>query len=269
MTINHKKEMGMQMETLECAIQDNIAVIYLNRPPFNPLNGQLFKELSELLDNLEGDQGVKVLIITGKGDRAFAAGADIHEMVNLNGSEVYEMCRLSRSALSKIEKMSKPVIAAVNGLALGGGCEIALACDFRICSSNTKFGLPEINLGIIPGGGGTQRLQRLIGQSKAKELLFFGEMIDAQKAFDIGLVNEVVSLEGLMSIVEQWAQKLAEKPTVAMKMLKTSVNSGANADIDTALDLETSHFGNAFASEDRKEGMLSFIEKRKPSFVGR
>jgi enoyl-CoA hydratase len=259
----------MQIEMLECVIEEQVAVVYLNRPPFNPLNRQLFSELSLLMDRLELDHDVKVVIITGKGDRAFAAGADIHDMMHLNGMEILEMCQISRSAFSKIERLSKPVIAAVNGLALGGGCELAMACDFRICSENTKFGLPEINLGIIPGGGGTQRLQRIIGQSKAKELLFFGEMIDAERAFEIGLANRVVAIDELMRSAKEWAKKLAEKPVVAMRMVKRSVNAGANVDLDTALDLETSCFGNAFASEDRKEGMLSFIEKRKPSFVGR
>ncbi|KAB2330447.1 enoyl-CoA hydratase/isomerase family protein [Cytobacillus depressus] len=258
------------METLEFTLDENrIGTIFLNRPPFNPLNTQLFQELSTLLDKLEADPLVQAIIITGKGDRAFAAGADITEMMNLNGAEMLEMSRVSRIAFDKVEAMSKPVIAAVNGLALGGGCELALACDFRICSSNTKFGLPEINLGIIPGGGGTQRLPRIVGLAKAKELLFFGEMITADKAAEIGLVNKVVELDELLNETKLWAEKLAEKPRVAMKMLKTAVNRGVGVDLNTALDLETACFGNAFASEDRKEGMKSFVEKRMPQFVGR
>lgn len=267
--MNNKETELMQLETLECVKEEHVATVYLNRPPFNPLNKRMFEELHSLMQVLEQDQEVRAIIITGKGDRAFAAGADIHEMMNLDGPEVFDMCTTSRDALTIMEHMSKPVLAAVNGLALGGGCELALACDFRICSENTKFGLPEINLGIIPGGGGTQRLQRLIGQSKAKELLFFGEMIDAEQAYTSGLVNKVVKLEELMTYVQEWAFKLAEKPAVAMRMLKTSVNNGANTDLDTALNLEITCFGNAFASEDRKEGMVAFTEKRKPSFVGR
>jgi enoyl-CoA hydratase len=258
------------METLEYTISENyVATVYLNRPPYNPLNTQLYQELSTLFDELEINPAVRSIIITGKGDRAFAAGADITEMMSLNGAEMLEMSRVSRLAYDKIEAINKPVIAGVNGLALGGGCELALACDFRICSTNTKFGLPEINLGIIPGGGGTQRLQRLIGQAKAKELLYFGETIDAQKAAEIGLVNKAVELEELLAETISWAEKLAQKPKVAMQMMKTSVNRGAGVDLQSALDLESACFGNAFASEDRKEGMQSFVEKRKPQFVGR
>ncbi|MBU8908297.1 enoyl-CoA hydratase/isomerase family protein [Desertibacillus haloalkaliphilus] len=259
----------MSMETLQYVVGENhVATVYLNRPPYNPLNRQLFKELGFIMDEIEQDPNVKAVIITGNGG-AFAAGADIHDMMKLNGSEILDMCQLSRTALDKVESLSKPVIAAVNGLALGGGCELTLACDFRICSNNTKFGLPEINLGIIPGGGGTQRLQRLIGQAKAKELLYFGETIDAEQALAAGLVSKIVELDQLLPEAEQWAQKLADKSTVAMRMMKKSVNSGSSADLHTALDLETACFGNAFASEDRQEGMNSFIEKRKPQFVGR
>jgi enoyl-CoA hydratase len=180
-----------------------------------------------------------------------------------------EMGRMSRKAFDSIERLPKPVIAAVNGLALGGGCELALACDLRICSENAKFALPEINLGIIPGGGGTQRLPRLIGEARAKELLYFGETIGAEQAYDYGLVHKVVPFEELVPGAKKWALKLAEKPAVAMSMLKICVNAGANRDLDSALDLEFACFGNAFASEDRKEGMAAFAEKRKPHFMGR
>ncbi|WP_066158041.1 enoyl-CoA hydratase/isomerase family protein [Halalkalibacter krulwichiae] len=258
------------METIEYMLGDNhVAMVYLNRPPYNPLNSQVYQELTTLFEKLEKDPLVRAIIITGKGDRAFAAGADINEMKDLNGAEMLEMSRVSRAAYDKVESITKPVIAAVNGLALGGGCELALACDFRICSNNTKFGLPEINLGIIPGGGGTQRLPRLIGQSKAKELLFFGEMVDADKAVEFGLVNKSVELTDLLAEATAWAEKLAGKPTIAMNMLKKAVNQGTNVDISSGLDLEAACFGNAFASEDRKEGMQSFIEKRKPQFSGR
>lgn len=258
------------METIEYVLKDNhVGIVYLDRPPYNPLSTQVFQELLTLFEKLEQDPIVRSIIITGKGDRAFAAGADINEMVNLNGAEMQEMSRVSRLAYDKVEAITKPVIAAVNGLALGGGCELALACDFRICSPNTKFGLPEINLGIIPGGGGTQRLPRLIGQAKAKELLYFGEMTNAEKALEVGLVNKVVESEELLTEAIHWAEKLAQKPRIAMKMMKTSVNRGAGVDLHTALDLETACFGNAFASEDRIEGMKSFVEKRTPKFVGR
>ncbi|MGJ9383131.1 enoyl-CoA hydratase/isomerase family protein [Salipaludibacillus sp. CF4.18] len=258
------------METLDYNLDENhVATVYLNRPPYNPMNTQLYQEISVLFEELEKNPLVRAIIITGKGDRAFAAGADLKEMMNLNGAEMLEMSRISRLAYDKVDGISKPVIAAVNGLAIGGGCELALACDFRICSSNTKFGLPEVNLGIIPGGGGTQRLPRLIGPSKAKELLFFGEMVDAEKAVEFGLVNKSVELDQLISEATRWARELAEKPSIAMQMLKKSVNQGGSIDLQSGLDLEAACFGNAFASEDRKEGMKSFIDKRKPEFTGR
>jgi enoyl-CoA hydratase len=257
------------METIEYVLNDHVGIVYLNRPPYNPLSTQVYQELFTLFEKLEQDHSVRSIIITGKGDRAFAAGADINEMINLNGVEMMEMSRVSRVAYDKVESITKPVIASVNGLALGGGCELALACDFRICTPNTKFGLPEINLGIIPGGGGTQRLPRLIGQAKAKELLYFGEMINAEKALEVGLVNKVVQSDELLTESITWAEKLSHKPIVAMKMMKTSVNRGVCVDLQTALDLEMACFGNAFASEDRIEGMKSFVEKRKPQFLGR
>ena len=266
--INKEEDKTMNLELLECIIEDNTAIVYLNRPPYNPLNRKLFQELSSLMDELELNREVRAVIISGKGERAFAAGADIRDMMNLNGIEIWEMNELSRAAIGKVAKLSKPVIAAVNGLALGGGAELALACDLRICSDTAKFGFPEVNLGIIPGAGGTQRFQRLVGQTIAKELLFFGEMIDSQRAYDIGLVNKVVPLTDLIEFAKQWASKLAEKPIMAMKMLKMSVNSGANVDLESALDIEMACFGNTFASEDRKEGMQAFVEKRKPNFTG-
>lgn len=267
-TTNRTGVIEMKLELLECTIEDNVAVVYLNRPPYNPLNWQLFEELSRVMEGLEQDRQVRAVVMTGKGDRAFAAGADIKDMMHLTPLEILEKNEMCRAAFAKMERLSKPIIAAVNGLALGGGAELALACDLRICSETAKFGFPEINLGIIPGAGGTQRFQRLVGQSAAKELLFFGEMIDAERAYQIGLVNKVVPLAELLDLAKEWAAKLAQKPVMAMRMMKTAVNTGAKVDLDSALDIEGACFGNAFASEDRKEGMQSFVEKRKPNFVG-
>ncbi len=259
----------MNTETLQYFVEGQVAMVYLNRPPFNPLNKQLFSDLHAIMEQIAQDNRIRCVIISGRGDRAFAAGADIHEMNGLDQAGMAEMGRMSRKAFDSIERLPKPVIAAVNGLALGGGCELALACDLRICSENAKFALPEINLGIIPGGGGTQRLPRLIGEARAKELLYFGETIGAEQAYDYGLVHKVVPFEELVPGAKKWALKLAEKPAVAMSMLKICVNAGANRDLDSALDLEFACFGNAFASEDRKEGMAAFAEKRKPHFMGR
>jgi enoyl-CoA hydratase len=261
--------MAMNFETLELNVNNKVATLYLNRLPLNPLNTKLFQELSQAVDYIEQNDEIHAVIITGKGERAFAAGADITEMTSLDDAGMFRMGQLSRTAFNKLERLSKPVIAAINGLALGGGCELALCCDFRICSENAKIALPEINLAIIPGGGGTQRLQRLIGQSRAKELLYFGDMISAQEAYAYGLVNKVVPLDKLMEVANEWAGKLAEKPVVAMRSMKLAVYSGANTDLDTALLIEAAYFGNTFATEDRKEGMRAFVEKRKPNYQGK
>src|SRR5690606_13639393 len=179
------------------------------------------------------------------------------------------MNKVSREAFSKIENLTKPVIAAINGLALGGGLELALACDLRIASEKAKFAFPEIGLGIIPGGGGTQRLQRIVGQGIAKELLYFGDMFTAERALELQIVNKVVPSEEVLPAAKEWAEKLAQKPQVALRMLKLAVNSGANVDLESGLSIETACFGNAFATEDRKEGLSAFVEKRKPNYVGR
>lgn len=259
----------MDFETLELNVSNKVATVTLNRPSLNPLNKKLFEELYNLLEYIEHNDEIRAVIITGKGERAFAAGADIHEMAQLDAVGVSQMGLVSRRCFDRIERLGKPVIAAINGLALGGGCELALCCDFRICADNAKFALPEINLAIIPGGGGTQRLQRLIGQSRAKELLYFGDMIGAQDAYAFGLVNRIVPLEELMKVSNEWASKLADKPAVAMRMMKTAVYAGANTTIDNALFIEAACFGNTFTTKDREEGMNSFVEKRKPNYVGK
>jgi enoyl-CoA hydratase len=256
-------------EFLQYEVENQVAVVYINRPPLNPLNTKVFHELYALIDELEANRNVSAIVITGKGEKAFVAGADIHEMLDLDLAGMMEMNKISRAAFSKIENASKPVIAAINGLALGGGCELALVCDLRICSDKAKFAFPEVNLGIIPGGGGTQRLQRIVGQGVAKELLYFGEMIDAQRALDIHLVNKVVPSDQLLPTAKEWAGKLAQKPAIAMRMLKEAVNTGANVDLQSGLMVENACFGNAFATEDRKEGMRAFAEKRKPVFSGK
>lgn len=256
----------LKVELLEVSIENQVATVFLNRPPYNPLNWKLFEEIGTIMEYLELNKQVRAVILTGKGDRAFAAGADIKDMMNLSAMESMEKNEMCRNTIAKMERMSKPVIAAVNGLALGGGAELTLACDLRICSETAKFGFPEINLGIIPGAGGTQRFQRLVGQTAAKEILLFGEMISAQRAYEIGLVNKVVPLEELLNIATEWANKLAEKPVMAMRMMKLAINTGSKVDLDSALDIEATCFGNAFASDDRKEGMQAFVEKRKPNF---
>lgn len=259
----------LKAEFILCEIESAVAVVTINRPPINPLNTQVLTELAEIMGELEANSEVGAIILTGQGEKAFVAGADIHQMLELDHIGMMEMNNVSRQAFSKIENLSKPVIAAVNGLALGGGCELALACDLRISTEKARFAFPEMSLGIIPGAGGTQRLQRLVGQTVAKELLYFGEMIDAQRALDIHLINKVVPAEELLSTAKEWAHKLVQKPAVALRMMKTAVNAGASVDLETALTIESACFANAFATQDRKEGMQAFVEKRKPVFTGR
>jgi enoyl-CoA hydratase len=259
----------MTYKHLLLAINNNVATITINRPPVNPLSSEVFKELGNLVDELDQNDDVRAIILTGSGEKAFVAGADINEMAGLDLVGINKMNKVSRSVFTKIENATKPIIAAINGLALGGGLELALACDLRISSSKAKFAFPEVGLGIIPGGGGTQRLQKIVGQGVAKELLYFGEMFDANRAYDLKIVNKVVELGELLITANEWADKLASKPPIALQMLKLAVNAGSNTDIETGLIIESTCFGNAFSSEDRAEGLNAFVEKRKPMFVGR
>lgn len=259
----------MNYEFLLCEIENRIAIVTINRPPVNPLNTQVFNELSSIFDELEADDEVRVIILTGNGEKAFVAGADINEMAGLDLVGVSKMNKVSRLVFSKIEHTTKPVIAAINGLALGGGFELALACDLRISSDRARFAFPEVGLGIIPGGGGTQRLQKIVGQGVAKELLYFGDMFDAERALDLHIVNKVVPAEKLLETAKDWAHKLAQKPPVALQMVKTAVNVGSNTDLESGLIIESTCFGNAFSTEDRREGLQAFVEKRKPVYVGR
>lgn len=259
----------MSYEVIQLTKEDGVAVITLNRPPMNPLSSQVYRELSLAVDEVQNDASIKAVIITGAGNKALAAGADVSEMARLTPVEVYQFCQGSRIALEKIENLKKPVIAAVSGIAFGGGCELALACDFRLAADNAKFGQPEIGLGIIPGNGGTQRLPRLIGVAKAKELIFLGEPIDAATAEKIGLVNKVVPADSLLEEAQKLARKLASKPVMAMQMAKEAINTGINLDIGSALTLEIQDFITAFASADAQEGIGAFLEKRKPSFTGK
>jgi enoyl-CoA hydratase len=256
-TILYKKENG-------------IGVVRINRPQaLNALNREVFSELYEVFSGISTDSEVKVVIITGSGDKAFIAGTDITEMRSQSSLEIRSFAMAARKANEAIYNLGKPVIAAINGFALGGGLELAMVCDLRICSENAKFGQPEINLGIIPGGGGTQRLTRLVGMTKAKELIFTGDMIDAQTAHDIGFVNKVVPSGKVMDEAKALAQKLLGKGAVALRMAKTAIHSGANMDLNSALDFEAECFAMCFSTEDQKEGMNAFIEKRKPKFQGK
>lgn len=256
----------MGYENLLIKKEGNIAKLIINRPKaLNALNSQVLEELNEALSNIEKDDEVFVLIITGEG-KAFVAGADITEMKDMTPDEARKFARLGLEVFRKIELLEKPVIAAVNGFALGGGCELAMSCDIRIAGDKAKFGQPEVGLGITPGFAGTQRLSRLVGIAKAKELIFTGDMIDAFEAEKVGLVNKVVSQDELMEEVTNLARKIASKGQIAVRYSKTAINRGIESDIETGMAMERELFSLCFATEDQKEGMTAFVDKRKPNF---
>jgi enoyl-CoA hydratase len=260
----------MSFEHLLFTKEDGIAVITLNRPKaLNALNKALLLELSSALGQVENDSSVHALILTGAGDKAFVAGADISEMRVMTPHEARAFARLGQAVMTKIERLAQPTIAAVNGYALGGGCELAMACDIRLASVNAKFGQPEVNLGVIAGFGGTQRLPRLVGAGIAKELLMTGDMISAERAAAIGLVNHVYEAAELLPKAKELAKKIAQKAPVAIRLSKQSVNEGVNMDIDRALSHEAELFALCFATEDQKEGMSAFLEKRSARFEGK
>ncbi|MDI9646378.1 MAG: enoyl-CoA hydratase-related protein [Archaeoglobales archaeon] len=244
-----------------------IAIITLNRPEkLNALDTETRKELMEVFNQAE--QRARVAIITGSG-KAFAAGADINELIQRTPSIALEAGKLGTELFNRIEESDLVTIAAINGFALGGGCELAMACDIRIASKKAKFGQPEINIGIIPGAGGTQRLPRLVGLGMAKKMVLTGEMIDAEEAFRIGLVEEVVDDEKLMERAKEIARKILEKPPLAVRYAKKALNASRNMSLLDGLRYELSLFSILFSTEDAKEGMKAFLEKRKAEFKGR
>lgn len=248
-----------------------IAVLTLNRPAvLNALNGALVEQLRETLDQLKGDTSLRAVIITGNGERAFAAGADIGELAALETAAAGEAkARTGQHVTELIEALPVPVIAAVNGFALGGGCELAMACDIRIASDNAKFGQPEVNLGVPPGYGGTQRTTRLLGSGMALYLCLTGEMVDAAEALRIGLVQKVMPIGELLPEAKRIAGAIAAKAPLAVAATKRAIHDGAALPIGEALKLEANLFGKMFATADFREGTSAFLEKRKPAFTGR
>ncbi len=228
----------MTYNTLLYEKEDGIGIVTVNRPKeLNAQNSEMLAELTALLTDIEVDNEVGVIIITGSGDKAFIAGTDVKEMLPKTSITIREFHAANRLLLEKLERLPKPVIAAVNGFALGGGCELAMSCDLRIAAENARFGQPEINLGIIPGAGGTQRLTRLVGMAKAKELIYTGDLIDAKTAFSIGLVNKVVPQNDLMSEAKALAQKLLTKSSIALSLAKAAINGGWQMALSSGLDL--------------------------------
>jgi enoyl-CoA hydratase len=249
--------------------QEGIGILTMNRPKaLNALNTETLSELSQLLDEIAGDNSVKVVILTGA-ERSFVAGADITEMLNFSSAQGRTFGRLGQSTFNKIEKMTKPVIAAINGFALGGGCELAMACDIRIASEKAKFGQPEVGLGIVPGFGGTQRLPRLVGRGKAKEIIYTGEVFDAQEALRIGLVEKVVPPEELLEAAKTMARKIMKNASYAVTLCKDAINTGLDIDLAAGQEYEATLFGVTCATDDKKEGMSAFVEKRKANFTGK
>lgn len=256
------------METILYNQKDNIAVVTLNRPDvLNALSPLLYQELRDLLYRIADDKNIRVVILTGAG-KAFAAGTDISSMVNMSPMDAKKLAMLDKEMLLAIAEMPKPVIAAINGVALGGGCEIILACDFRIASHKAKLGLPEVNLGVIPGGGGTQRLVSLIGLARTKELIFTGRILSAEEALTFGILNSVVEPDNLMSAAEELARTLATKSPTAIRLAKASINKTQAYIINEGIDYEIERFGDCFSFEDQKEGMRAFLEKRPAKFSG-
>ncbi len=260
----------MEYGNLILEVSESIATVTINRPKMlNALNSGTMRELDAVLSEISGRRDTGVVLLTGAGEKAFVAGADVSEMRGLTPLQVLEFSRFGQRVLDKIERLPQTVIGVINGFALGGGCELAMACDILVASDNAKFAHPEVNLGIIPGWGGTQRLPRLVGRNIAKELVLTGEMISAQRAFEIGLVNRVVSQAGLMETAREIARKILEKGPVALRTAKSIMNRGLDIDLESACALEANAFAVMFSTEDGPEGMTAFLEKRTPAFKGR
>jgi enoyl-CoA hydratase len=257
----------MSYETIIFEHQDGIATITFNRPKsLNALNSQLILELSAALEAVSQNEDIRVLILTGAGEKAFVAGADIGELSTLNPIQARYFAKNGHKIMDQLQALAIPVIAALNGFTLGGGLEIALACDFIYASENAKVGLPEINLGIIPGFGGTQRLARLVGKNLAKEMIFTGKMLSADEAERKGIINKVLPADVLMDEVTKTARTIASKGKVSLSAAKSAINDGTNVDLSSGCELEINAFALCMASEDSKEGTTAFLEKRPPVF---
>jgi enoyl-CoA hydratase/carnithine racemase len=249
--------------------RENIVILTLNRPEvMNAVNFQMAGELGKEIEKLRFNSKIRVVMITGAGDRAFCAGADLKERTTLSPDRVREFILMQRNLFTAVEDLSKPVIAAVNGMALGGGTELALACDIRIAADTARMGLTETRLAIIPGGGGTQRLPRMVGRAKAKELIFTGRRVDAAEALSIGLVNRICAREALMEECLQMAAMICDAGPIAVEQAKYAINKGIETDLHTGLAIESNAYWATIPTKDRLEGLAAFREKRKPVYTG-
>ncbi|MGL5545165.1 MAG: enoyl-CoA hydratase-related protein [Cetobacterium sp.] len=259
----------MVYENILVQFYEKICVVKINRPEsLNALNEQTYKEISECFLELEKNSDIDVILLTGEG-RSFVAGADIAFMKDLTTKAAKEFGILGTNAFNVVENINKVVIGVINGFALGGGCELAMACDIRLASDKAKLGQPEVALGITPGSGGTQRLPRLVGLAKAKELIYTGSIIDAYEAEKIGLVNRVIEHDKLMDLAFDMAKKISSNAKLAVQYSKEAINKGSQVDEATSMFIESSLFGLCFSTEDQKEGMNAFLEKRKPNFTNK
>ena len=250
------------MGFVNCEVKDNIAIVTINRPEaLNALNSQVLDDLEAAFDGIDTNV-VRAVVLTGAGEKSFVAGADIGEMSTLSKAEGEAFGKKGNDIFRKIEQFPVPVIAAVNGFALGGGCEISMSCDIRICSENAMFGQPEVGLGITPGFGGTQRLARLVGAGMAKQLIYTARNIKADEAYRIGLVNAVYPQEELLAAAEKMASQIAANAPIAVRACKKAINDGLQTDIDSALVIEEKLFGSCFETEDQREGMANFLRKK-------
>jgi enoyl-CoA hydratase len=260
----------LDYKNLLLAKEDGIGIVTVNRPGvLNALNTETYRELYELFTEIENDPEIRVVILTGAGEKAFVAGVDIRDIKDKDSVSINEFLVTARRAGDKIYNLSKPVIAAINGFAFGGGNELALDCDLRIASEKAQFGQQEINVGVIPGGGAIPKLTNLVGLAIAKEIVYTGDVMDAQTALRIGLVNKVVPPEKLMEEAVALARKLLGKSSLILSYAKKAFNTGADMSLEDALDLDECYFARCFATQDQKEGMTAFIEKRKPEFKNR
>lgn len=260
----------MEFKNLILEVKDSIAYLTINRPQvMNALNVETVLELEQAVKSVSADDGIKGLIITGAGEKAFVAGADISELQKLNHEGAVEYSLRGQRVFAAIENLGKPVIAAVNGFALGGGCELALACHMRIASENARFGQPEVKLGVIPGYGGTQRLARLVGKGQAMEICFSGDMVNAEKGGNIGLINHVCPMEKLLEVATELMNKIVAQGPRAVSLTIKAINQGLEMPLADGLNLEAELFGECADTDDWKEGTTAFLEKRKPDFKGK
>ena len=260
---------SVELKYIKFKIEDGVGRIQFNRPEkLNAVNPDVLKELETAVEVCEGSDDIRVVVLTGD-EKAFVAGADIEHMVKGDIKSAYTLTDLTLRVQERLADLSKPTIASISGYALGGGCELALCCDFRIAADNAMLGLPEITLGIIPGGGGTQRLPRLVNLGAAARMILLGEMIKAEEAEEIGLVDKVVSLDELENEIQKWVVKLKKMPALAVRAAKTAMRKGLSTSLKEGLQIEQDLFCMLFGTDDQKEGMTAFMEKRKPVFKGR